>query len=267
MRLAIILGPYRNLSTLVAATLSLRRDCLVLNHAADRLLADPKLDFFTRVNAETLAHFMDAAREASREGTRGDFGGSILHSHAFGDPALKALYVQRFGEGGLKPYAQCLVWKDSMRVQNRLMADCNLFDRLCSAFPDLRFLLPMREVLDCAQSNLSTGYIKHLGGKRGISINTALDRVLDAFVWALEQREKHAHRIFVLTQGDDPQAAFSALGEFLGLNPDEAWLNDASRVFKVKSGAEHDDSARLYARDTARARLARWPDILKRLGY
>lgn len=267
MRLAIILGPYRNLSTLTAATLSLHPECLALNHAAERLLADPKSDFFTHANPETLAHFIEAAREASTTRKRGNLGGSILHSHAYDDTALSALYAKRFGANEIKPKAECLVWKDSMRVQKRLMAEKGLFDRLCSAFPDIRFLLPMRDILDCTQSNLSTAHIKFLGGSRRMPIVRAVDRVLDAFVWALEQRERHPDRVFVLTQGDDPPAIFSALADFLGLSRDKTWLGDVSDAFKIRPGPEHDPQAVAYALKATRTRFARWPEILERMGY
>ena len=65
MRLSIILGPYRNLTTLTAAILSLHPDCQVLNHAGNRFMRNPQFDFMTDLSGDTLNRFMDAAQDHS----------------------------------------------------------------------------------------------------------------------------------------------------------------------------------------------------------
>jgi hypothetical protein len=269
VRLAIILGPYRNLSTLSAAILSLHPDCQVLNHAAHRLLADSSINFFTNVEAETFDRFLQAAREASGGGERGGFGGSILHSHAYANsPLLKSLYYRRYGDQALKPHAACLVWKDSMRIQRRLMWDDILFDRLCTTFPDLRFFMPIRNPLDCAVSNVSTGAIEYLTEKRNnVSLERAIDLVLDAYAWVLNRRDYRPDRIFVFTQYDERPTVFGALADFLHLTRYEDWIRDATEAFRITREYQHSAETVDYTRSATRARLKHWPDIVRRLGY
>lgn len=266
-RLAVILGPYRNLTTLSAAILSLHPDCQVLNHAAERLLAEPPLDFFTHPDSETFDRFIAAALEASGGGRRGDFGGSILHSHAYDNPRFKQLYAERYGDQVIKPDASCLVWKDSMRIQRRFMADDGLFERVCAAFPDLRFFLPIRDPLDCATSNLSTGHITHLGDTRDVTRQRAIELVVDAFAWVLDHRDRYPDRIFVFTQGEAQPSVFIALAEFLRLRPSETWVQDATAMFTMRRDYRHDAEAIAEVRAAIRARLGRWPDLVRKIGY
>lgn len=266
MRVAIILGPYRNLTTLTAAILALHPKCQVLNHAANRILADDEINFLSRPDRATFDRFVEAALEASKGGKQGVFGGSILFSHAYRMPSMKGMYENRYGDEVFKPEASCLVWKDSMRVQQPMMEDPELFDRLCDTFPELSFLLPIRDPLDCAVSNLRTRHIRHLGGSATLPLNEAVDKVLDAFAWVLAKRDKRPDRVFVFTQYDQPEELFHSLAAFLDVDPVDTWMKDALGAFKMRRQYKHRWLARHYVRRAAAKRLKPWPDILHRLG-
>lgn len=259
-KLAIILGPYRNLSTLTAATLALHPAIQVLNHAAERLWGIPGLDLLRAPDDPTYDQFMEAAWTLSGGGSQGIGGGSILHSHAFDSPLLQSLYRDRFGDQVVKSDAQWLVWKDSMRIQNRLMSDPELFDRLCDNFPQLRFVLPLRDPLDCATSNAKTGHSPTLMLSRDAPIEEVLEVVLDAFAWGLDKREQRPDRVFAFTQHEPAETLLPRLADFLDIDAGAEWLEDGRQAFVVRDRYQFAPESRAYARSRIVAKLGRWPD-------
>jgi len=259
--LAILLGPYRNLSTLTSAVLSLHPDIQVLNHAGERLWTDPHLDFLAHPEPAILASFMDAAWSLSVGGERGVVGGSILYSHAYDDPSMKALYSGPYGDETVKAGADWLVWKESMRVQNRLMDTPGLFEALCASFPDLRFILPLRNALHCAISNQTTGHSPTLRLPANASVSKVLDAVLQAFEWALDKREKFPDRVFAFTQDTPPARLLPDLARFLGVSQDERWIEEGAKAFAVRDRYNIPPVLAAMAREQVVSRLSRWPDI------
>ena len=54
----ILLGPYRNLTTLTCSVLSLHPQCVVLNHAGLRTLRNPKLNFLANYSPDKFSEFV-----------------------------------------------------------------------------------------------------------------------------------------------------------------------------------------------------------------
>ena len=77
------LGPYRNLTTLTAATLFLHPHCQVLNHAGSRIFENQAVNFLADYSRAKFDRFIQFAIQISGGGKRGNFGGSITYSHAF----------------------------------------------------------------------------------------------------------------------------------------------------------------------------------------
>src|SRR6185436_15572703 len=77
VRLAVLLGPYRNLTTLTTAVLALHPNVQALNHAAERLWRRDGLDFVAEPTAAVFTQFLATAMRESEGGSRGDYGGSI----------------------------------------------------------------------------------------------------------------------------------------------------------------------------------------------
>jgi hypothetical protein len=92
----ILLGPYRNLSTLTASTLHLHPNCQALNHAGRRVLSHDRRNFLADYSARKFKAFCRFALAASQGGQRGRYGGSINLSHAFERPAMKTVYAKRY---------------------------------------------------------------------------------------------------------------------------------------------------------------------------
>jgi hypothetical protein len=258
--LGVLLGPYRNLSTLTAVALALHPSVQVLNHAAERLWRMGGVDFIERPEADVYRRFLSVAVRESAGGARGQHGGSILHAHAFDAPALRHMYARRFGDAGVKPDASCLVWKDSMRIQNRLMAREATLPSLLAGVPDARFILPVRQPLDCALSNIRTGKSQTLLARASDALPDVLDAVLAAIVWVLKQRDRWPERFYVFTEKADARDVALGLARFLRLPSDAQWTEDFTAAFQPRPTSPDAGEKALERKKIASA-LAPWPDI------
>jgi hypothetical protein len=261
---AVVLGPYRNLTTLTASALALHPQVQVLNHAAERLWQAPEADFLSWPDEAHLRPFIEKALVASTGGKRGQHGGSILMSHAFDEESLQGLYAARFGDLLLKPDARVLVWKDSMLVQKKLMARQGAINQVLDALPQVRFLLPIRHPLDCAVSNIKNQHVIAILDRMETDLSIVLDAVLDVLAWALTQADQRPDRFFIFTEGQSAQAMLPQLRDFLGLEVDQRWLDDAVSAFAVRPKARDPQQMALF-RAKAQDRLGAWPDVLNRL--
>ena len=261
---AVVLGPYRNLTTLTASALALHPEVQVLNHAAERLWEIPEADFLAMPDEAHLRAFVAKALDLSTGGRRGQHGGSILMSHAFDEESLQAIYAARYGDLLLKPDARVLVWKDSMLVQKKLMARKRRMARIIMNLPQVRFLLPVRHPLDCALSNIAKLHVMAILDRMETDLPTVLDAVLDVLAWGLERADRWPDRVFVFTEGQAAETMLPKLRAFLSLEADDRWLEDAVKAFDVRPKTRDPEQLELF-RARAKVKLARWPWVLERL--
>ena len=261
----LILGPYRNLTTLIASALSLHPECQVLNHAGPRLLSGRR-DFIERYSRRRLDRFCSAALEASTSGWRGDHGGSIKLSHAFDRGDMQRLYEARYGDRVIKDDVKVLVWKESEFVTNRIRAEPDRIDNLVSHAPRLRYLMPVRHPFDCAQSNIRTGHAKRIPGADPTDVASVLVRIVEMIGWFGALVQKYPDRFYMFFQNDAPAAIADGLVRTLELSDDAEWREALNTVFTI-SGEQYEYPAELYEvfDDSVRQYLAALPDIAKRV--
>ena len=154
------LGPYRNLTTLTASLLFLHPDCHVLNHAGRRIFGDRRLDFIGDYSAERFERFLRYALHISRKGRRGNYGGSITRSHAFADNEKMRALTRSGGMTRTKGGGRALFWKESLRTSNRMRRSNTDLQNIFNENHKLRFLMPVRNPMDCAASNFKTGHAR-----------------------------------------------------------------------------------------------------------
>lgn len=242
------LGPYRNLTTLTASVLALHPHVQVLNHAGRRLLARPEHDFVSE--PRQWGAFRDAALAASRGGTAGMHGGSIVHSHAFESPAIRGAYRARFGNALVRRRVDALVWKDSMVLGRTIRrSGVNVADllRRCDG---LRFLVPIRHPIDCAVSCVLYGHGPLF--TRDVSVVGVLSGVLRELAWARSIERAHPREVLVFWEWEFGRGLLERLRAFLELDEDRRWLDDSSRCFVVGKKYEHPEG--LIARYEAKVR-------------
>jgi hypothetical protein len=259
----LILGPYRNLTTLTASVLSLHPECQALNHAGPRLLKG-RSDFIKDVRR--LDRFCEAALEASTSGRRHDHGGSIQFSHAFDRKDMQQLYHDRFGDRVIKDDVRVLVWKESGLVTERIREKPERIIGLLEDEPRLRFLMPVRHPFDCAQSNIRTGHSERIPGADPTDAASIVDRIVEMIGWFGGLMETHPDRFFLFFQNDKPELIADGFIRTLELTDDRQWRDALDTVFAVK-GKEYQYPPELFdALDVSVDRyLSELPEIARKV--
>jgi len=242
----VLLGPYRNLTTLTCSVLSLHPECVVLNHAGFRTLRNPRLNFLAGYSHDKFREFVRYAGFSSRGGMRGTYGGDIRLSHAFDREAMQT--AQERLRGAARGPTKCLVWKDSHLVTNFLRSARVDVPGLLQRNDKIRFLLPVRNPIDCAISNLRTGHVAFFGPSHGLSAASPLEdvvsAVLDEIAWFVELRESSGRpdRFLLYFEYEMGRAVLERMLAFLRLPSDEAYLAAAAEAFQ-SSGERHKEAA------------------------
>lgn len=235
------LGPYRNLTTLTASVLFLHPNCQVLNHGGARIFGNPSVDFLSSYSKDKLDAFIAFALTISGKGERGGGGGSITHSHAFDDKhKLKDIYAKSSVAQGGKSDIQSLFWKESLHTSNLLQNQGTDVAALLAQEPRLRFLMPIRNPLDCAVSNQKTG---HVGIFRGLKKDAPLDEVLvailDEIYWFAALKQANPDRFFSYFEHSVNDTMLHDMAAFLQLSPDPEWLSNALAAMEINSSYQH----------------------------
>jgi hypothetical protein len=233
------LGPYRNLTTLTASILFLHPRCQVLNHAGGEILGVRDFDFLLHPDTETLANFVARAIQLSRHGVRGQAGGSITASHAFGEGHEMGRLYAESGLPAVKPTIECVVWKESLVVANYLREHQVEVGALLDALPPLRFLQPVRNPLDCAVSSLKQKYKLFRGLPANPSVEQVLEAILEEYAWFASLERERPGRFFAFYEYDFTAVVLRNLADFLDLEADDEWIGRACRAFQLKPGYEH----------------------------
>ncbi|MCF7885839.1 MAG: hypothetical protein K9M80_05025 [Candidatus Marinimicrobia bacterium] len=264
--LGIILGPYRNLTTLTASMLMLHPNCQVLNHAGMRIFNWRMLNFMKSPNRETLERFLRYAIYISGRGQRGNYGGSITYSHAFQYNKMNELYATRFGNNLIKDTIHSFVWKESLRIANFLRENNVNISNLTQKFPELRFIQPVRNPLDCAKSNLKTGKNRLFQGLSEDSQEKAtVSAILDEYKWFLEIKCKNPEKYFYFMQYDFTKEMLINFAQFLEMEPDEKWINDSLDIYEMKSSYTHTPELITHYRQEVEEIFHDYPDFAEEL--
>jgi hypothetical protein len=260
------LGPYRNLTTLTASILFLHPHCQVLNHGGVRILDDPDLDFLLHPGTGTTDNFLRYAIQISTKGKRGRTGGSILHSHAFdAQHKLGKLYRKHFGDQLIKDEIHSLFWKESLRTSLHIRKHHINLTQLFDTEPRLRFLLPIRNPLDCATSNLRTGHANLFGLEKSPDLHQVLDAILDEILWVMERQDRYPEHFFHFLENDFGPEQALALAAFLDLDTNPAWVSVAQEAFDIHKPYHHPRELNDYYLSAVNRRFSPWPELQDRL--
>ncbi|NNG17502.1 MAG: hypothetical protein HKM89_13585 [Gemmatimonadales bacterium] len=263
----VALGPYRNLTTITAAILALHPHCQVLNHAGSRILNRRRLDFIRYPDPATFDAFTRYAIQISRGGRRGDYGGSITLSHAFASsPKLRDMYRAAYGASPVKDVIHSVFWKESLAVANHIRQYGVDLGDLLQENPGLRFLMPIRNPLDCAASNLKTG---HASRFRGLDARAPIERVvlaiLDEFRWFLELHGRYPDRFFSFFAHEFTAPTLRDMAQFLEIDANEGWCKNAVGVFEIEQSYDHPQALREFYANAVRERFSDHPEFAGRL--
>lgn len=262
----LILGPYRNLTTMTASALFLHPRCQVLNHAGIRIFGNSEIDFLRDYSREKLDRFIQYAITISGKGQRGYRGGSITYSHAFESRHEMKEIFDKSGLDLIKKQIKCLLWKEPLRTANVIREEHVDLGNIFETEDRLRFLLPIRNPLDCAVSNMNTGHVKLFQGlDKNSSVFEVVQAILDEIFWFAELKKRFPDRFFIFTEHEISHEMLVDLAEFMQLDPDKTWITNALSAMKIKSGYKHDSKLILFYQEYIRHKGAKFPDLSKRL--
>lgn len=246
----ICLGPYRNLTTLTASILFLHPVVQVLNHAGRRIFGDPRVDFLSEFSEETLRRFVRLAIRMSKHGERASWGGAILHSHAFDSEHSLGEIYRESELGRLKNDIKCLFWKESLRVSKHLRRSDEPLENIIQTNERVRFLMPVRNPMDCARSNMKTGHHVLFPDVDVESEQTEVLRaVLEEISWYAGLKRRYPNRFFHFFEDGLSESMLRDLADFLHLRADEEWIRRSLSVMDSKSNYNHSDDFRAFYAD------------------
>lgn len=232
--LCLAMGPYRNLTTLTASILFLHPNCQVLNHGARQIFDDDRLDFLLDYSKQKADDFLRYAIYLSGHGSRGKQGGSITLSHAFdGKHKMQALYKKQFGDKLIKDQINAVFWKESLRTSFHVRKRAIDLQRLFDQEPRLRFLLPIRNPIDCALSNQKTGHARLWGLEKSAAVEDILEQVLNEIQWFYAQEKQYPTRFFHYLENDFDRDTVSRLADFLCLEQIPEWQEAVLEAFDI----------------------------------
>jgi len=262
----LFLGPYRNLTTLTASILFLHPNCQVLNHAANRIFNDRRTDFFDGYEDEKFDTFVRYAIYASTGGGRGMLGGSITHSHAFDEGHVTRELFESTGGKLIKEKIHSLIWKESLRTSNRIRKTGVDLGAIFARNPRLRFMLPVRNPIDCAVSNIKSGHVKLF---RGLDENSPIEKVveaiLDEFKWVRGLERIHPDRFFIYFEPEFREETLVHLAEFLEVEMNEEWKRNSLAAFEIKKRYDHPEPLVMHYRRAVQERFADDEDFAAKL--
>lgn len=240
--------------------MSLHPNCQVLNHAAIRVSINPRINFLKKYSDKKFINFLKFAVYASLHGRRGRFGGGIFHAHAFDHEPMKNKYYKRYSSN-LKSEINCLFWKDSLRVSNMIRK--NGIDDILKNNSKIKFLLPVRNYLNCAKSNLKTGY--HKVFKEEVN-NTeeCVEAIFKEFHYFLQMKDKYPDRFLVFFE-DEFIDKLPDIASFLDLEKEKKWMDDAAEVIKIKSKYNNEEDLKNRGIELANKYFENYPYFKKHL--
>jgi hypothetical protein len=241
----IFLGPYRNLTTLTASILHLHPACQALNHAGVRILDAELMNFLVDYSDDKFDQFCEFAITASQGGKRGSYGGSITLSHAFDENEIREAFQKRYGALRVKHRIQCLVWKESLRVSRLLRERQVDIGDLLRRNDKIRFLMPIRNPLDCAESHLQPGHgamATMLRSDNSQDVKALLEAILEELAWFMGLSRHYPDRFFSFFEFEFNEELLGKLCRFLQLARDARWMKEALQCYRLKSKYQHESS-------------------------
>ena len=258
----VLLGPYRNITTLTTTILHMHPQCQALNHAGVRLFHTP-VDFFLHPIARALQSFCSFVLKISQSGRRSR-GGSILYSHAVAEGNdFFDLYQKMYGDSMIKEDIRSIIWKESMRLTNHVRNNGVDLAERAQQFPQLRFLYPVRNPLDCALSNIKTGLYRKL--TKDDSPEAVLIAILDTLVWFCDLQKQAPTQSMLFFEHSIDEALLHQFQEFLGLEHSEQWCSGVMQAFSLRSNYEHEPAFVELYRSQVEQKFAAYPEVQQQL--
>jgi hypothetical protein len=230
----LMFGTYRNLTTLIASIYSIHPNCLVLNHAGERVLWNNKLNFIKNPQKEVYQNFIDFAFYAQKHGRKGVAGGDIEKSHAFRKKKMKEAKDLAPSRGKIKH----IFWKEPYPITKNFLDGGKWIEKIFKRFPHVQMIMPIRNPLDCSISYINTGMNKELIGHPQKKMEVA-QHLVDIYASFGKLQKRYKDRLFYFTQEDMGKKWLKELAQHSKMKVDKRWVKAASHALDLKQSYEH----------------------------
>ena len=238
--LCLVAGPYRNLTSLTSSVAALHPNCQVLNHAKDRIFPHKKVDFFGEYSEKSFNQFMQYAILLSGSGQRGRYGGSITLSHAFDKSEVKHLFQNRYKNSLVKEDIRCLFWKEGLHLKNHLLEKEVDVLELIKHNDKIRYILPIRNPLDCAVSNQKTNLALIFNQISDQStLQDIIKAILDEFLIYFQNQKKSTSHFFHFYEHTFDKNVLEKFCEYMSLPFEDQWYDDVIKIYNIKPSYNH----------------------------
>jgi hypothetical protein len=112
--------------------------------------------------------------------------------------------------------------------------------------PRLKFLLPIRNPLDCSLSIARIGIPYFYPDIEGDDIQSVLGSILEEIKWFIDLFGRDPDHFFYFYQDQVDAATLQKLATFLGLSPDERWLRESLSVYQLKRSYDYEPALKNY---------------------
>jgi hypothetical protein len=204
--------------------------------------------------------------QISATGHRGDTGGSITHSHAFDSRYNTKEILEKAGVEARKQKIESLFWKESLRTSNIIRERHVDLGAMFRQDPRPRFLLPIRNPMDCAVSNLKTGHVTRFPGlSKSTPTREVVQAILDEIFWFGGLQKQFPDRFHHFFEHEISRDMLVDLAGFLQLDPDETWITNALAAMQINPGYKHEESLVSFYCDYIEKKGAGLPELSRGL--
>jgi hypothetical protein len=228
-------------------------------------LPDEDLNFFEDYSDKKFQQFCHFAISMSEGGSRGSYGGSIVLSHAFAEHKnMRDAYRGRFGTRLVKREIQSLVWKDSELVGQYLRNKEIDFETLFNQNKQIRFLMPLRDPISCANSVVRYGMNRQYKHLPVFDLENVLASVLEEFAWFEQLKSESPERFYNFYQDELDANGVLNLSKFLDLEADDRWVGEVGAIYRLGRDKHQAEELELFRR-LAEKHLYKHPHMMGRL--
>jgi len=262
--LIIMLGPYRNLTTVTVSTISLHPEVMILNHGVEKVLGKEEIDFFTGdFSHEKVENFKQLILDTSEN--------KSYNNHAFKVERMKKTFNKRYKKGKDYSAIKTLLWKETMRITNILSANKSKMQEILDERPDVKFLLPIRNPIDCTMSN-ANGMWKYLvGGVEGTFFNEQvsifdnpslsanrryLNIILESHAWFINLMGNYPDRFMCFFENEmTNEGTLDQICDFMNIRHSAEWKDDVRKVWVMKGPYKCGEGLKEYYKEKVSERF------------
>lgn len=129
----------------------------------------------------------------------------------------------------------------------------------------LKFLLPIRDPLDAAVSNMKTKHHRLFKTISEYSLTTVLDAILSEIAWFLDLESKYPRRFLSFLQNEFHPAFLDKLASFLEISEDSLWRKQAMDCYVMKPSYPRDEVLLKHLKAGLEEKLPEHPEMMEKI--